>query len=202
MVKVYPRVGGGTLHRLSTLQTDNGLSPRVRGTRMMCPMCPRPTGLSPACAGNRQPSIDHPLSYRSIPACAGEPKERLTRTSYQRVYPRVCGGTPIRSLDEWVALGLSPRGRGNHYHRPRMVRPSRSIPACAGEPSKFYIYIGCLGVYPRVCGEPSARRTSAPLLSVYPRVCGEPAPKRSSHTPSAVYPRVCGGTPRAPRPSL
>ena len=41
----------------------------------------------------------HPcrMRLRSIPACAGEPRAAGSANAAQRVYPRVCGGTPLLS---------------------------------------------------------------------------------------------------------
>ena len=113
--KVYPRVCGGTSSSVSRLPLGRGLSPRVRG--------------NPDYGGIRSNEV------RSIPACAGEP------TSYQgfdlvvRVYPRVCGGTPIPRTTRRYGQGLSPRVRGNHPEEILLPVRTRSIPACAGEPS-------------------------------------------------------------------
>ena len=73
LVKVYPRVCGGTKDDLVANTGYDGLSPRVRGNL-------------PASA------IVLP-SYRSIPACAGEPRPQPQCRFELRVYPRVCGGT-------------------------------------------------------------------------------------------------------------
>ena len=70
---VYPRVCGGTGMRPSTIGSDRGLSPRVRG--------------------NLERLHDLGVGAGSIPACAGEPAPHGTRRYQDRVYPRVCGGT-------------------------------------------------------------------------------------------------------------
>ena len=71
----------------------DGLSPRLRGNRLLCPW-PWP------CRG-------------SIPAPAGEPPKVPKRRALKWVYPRACGGTDEEAwLDEYRA-GLSPRLRGN-----------------------------------------------------------------------------------------
>ena len=112
LARVYPRVCGGTEPR------GQGLSPRVRG---------KPTGLSrpgsiPACAG--EPSF-RPKSARPgkglSPRVRGNRTVNIQPTPVTRVYPRVCGGTDGAS---------SPRA--GVYE----VRYPRSIPACAGEPTK------------------------------------------------------------------
>ena len=57
----------------------------------------------------------------SIPAWAGEPSETLDVAGITRcgVYPRVGGGTAafVPGDQRRTMAGLSPRGRGNPYHR-------------------------------------------------------------------------------------
>ena len=72
---VYPRACGGTLLSASGFLPRFGLSPRLRGNRLMPP----------------------PIMSRdgSIPAPAGEPSAAGTRCGWTRVYPRACGGTVL-----------------------------------------------------------------------------------------------------------
>ncbi len=70
--QVYPRVCGGAGRSHSTFSSMNGLSPRVRGSRVK----PWRSLLLPG----------------SIPACAGEPSYPHIPKPYCWVYPRVCGG--------------------------------------------------------------------------------------------------------------
>ena len=72
---VYPRVCGGTQCDRIGQTWGSGLSPRVRGNL-------ETTG------------VVLPLDG-SIPACAGEPTFREIADVIERVYPRVCGGTPL-----------------------------------------------------------------------------------------------------------
>ena len=90
---VYPRVCGGTFITNWPAQGTPGLSPRVRGNPPASP-----SGF---------------YTQRSIPACAGEPREVVGRQVRQKVYPRVCGGTPYGVLPRSCVGGLSPRVRGN-----------------------------------------------------------------------------------------
>ena len=89
------------------------------------------------------------------------------------VYPRVCGGTAESLAKQRGYRGLSPRVRGNRNERVNLVKPLRSIPACAGEPTTGAIGGYADGVYPRVCGgtapAPALRTTSGGLS---PRVRG------------------------------
>ena len=73
ILRVYPRVCGGTLVLAHTDLGIVGLSPRVRGN---------PDGQM----------LDVQVK-RSIPACAGEPPETYPEADVAPVYPRVCGGT-------------------------------------------------------------------------------------------------------------
>ena len=93
--RVYPRVCGGTHLDVSGGKTASGLSPRVRG--------------------NRPLQVWGHVDGRSIPACAGEPHLWSIQTRRLRVYPRVCGGTFATVLALRVAVGLSPRVRGNRH---------------------------------------------------------------------------------------
>ena len=192
---VYPRVCGGTAATNSSAADTPGLSPRVRG--------------------NRAASAWGPVAAGSIPACAGEPKSKGTSPSGTRVYPRVCGGTALAFLRAAFLAGLSPRVRGNQrlQAQPQMV--FRSIPACAGEPSKAGAPAAAWRVYPRVCGGTwAAGHDPATLAGLSPRVrgnppyaapgqarrgsipacAGEPGAPNSPSWGSRVYPRVCGGT--------
>ena len=112
---VYPRVCGGTDGYAPLSIPPMGLSPRVRGNRLLGRWAGR-------------------LS-RSIPACAGEPISCKTETYAYPVYPRVCGGTVPRLAPSLPDQGLSPRVRGNRLLLRLNMAGIRSIPACAGEPS-------------------------------------------------------------------
>ena len=92
---VYPRVCGGTVAAPENLPWLKGLSPRVRGNRGV--------------GGNGV------FDSGSIPACAGEPPPGVLCRTLNRVYPRVCGGTPKVLLDAQFPQGLSPRVRGNPH---------------------------------------------------------------------------------------
>ena len=129
---VYPRVCGGTGVLSRDEETQEGLSPRVRG--------------------NRLASCSLYMPRRSIPACAGEPSTLWRQIEPLRVYPRVCGGTRQPGHSAPMIYGLSPRVRGNHGNGCLVMALDRSIPACAGEPEAFLGVELVQGVYPRVCG--------------------------------------------------
>ena len=133
---VYPRVCGGTNRPGQRHQSNQGLSPRVRGNLV-------PSGEGSHCA-------------RSIPACAGEPSGTASWSRRLTVYPRVCGGTRLGSERRRQELGLSPRVRGNRGNVLILRQRLGSIPACAGEPTFDGPGFEHIRVYPRVCGGTSS----------------------------------------------
>ncbi len=175
-------------------RTEEGRSPRVRGSR-------RRSG------GRRGRS-------GSIPACAGEPRERALRSSAWWVDPRVCGGAGEVLGDTRYGKGRSPRVRGSLTAVGEEERRAGSIPACAGEPRRREGRGGCGWVDPRVCGGATAQSPSPvcpggrsprvrgslreDALAVLragsiPACAGEPAPVAAVSRSCRVDPRVCGG---------
>ena len=92
------------------------------------------------------------VAQRSIPACAGEPGYRTETPARYAVYPSLCGGTRILVIAALVGGGLSPPVRGNPPKPAPTLPPSRSIPACAGEPAELRPRALAASVYPRLCG--------------------------------------------------
>ena len=151
--KVYPRVCGGTDYDGNVLDAATGLSPRVRGNL--------------AALGDNYPCVG------SIPACAGEPYPCSGSCGVSGVYPRVCGGTARRPGDLQAVRGLSPRVRGNRSYPDPCFMSSRSIPACAGEPSFTGVSCIYVQVYPRVCGGTAIVSVAVIIYSgLSPRVRG------------------------------
>ena len=132
-LRVYPRVCGETEGPNTSIQPPTGLSPRVRGNRVIL------RGPEPGDG--------------SIPACAGKPLPFAFTYILVRVYPRVCGETAGARGSSRTGKGLSPRVRGNLRKSSRGLRCPRSIPACAGKPSPRTSRKAGRRVYPRVCGE-------------------------------------------------
>ena len=193
--RAYPRVCGGTVSRRPRPRPSAGLSPRVRG--------------------NRAAHAVDGVGDGPIPACAGEPWWRRLGGRRSRAYPRVCGGTVVRSAPASHRSGLSPRVRGNRFRpalKPELAGP---IPACAGEPVPTPASSGAATAYPRVCGGTSTSRdANADFQGLSPRVrgnrarhaapqpgagpipacAGEPVHTCGSRRLRRAYPRVCGGT--------
>ena len=199
--EVYPRLCGGTPTCCCWPNPNAGLSPPVRGNRFDCGGNCIPTG--------------------SIPACAGEPSGGSVPYSRHGVYPRLCGGTWIKSDPSQMKAGLSPPVRGNPARLAHHGDVRGAIPACAGEPLVRLCGGYGAAVYPRLCGGTgcgspalaSSRGLSPPVrgnrrMMAQPRrwsrsipaCAGEPANKLIPLAKGAVYPRLCGGTPRTSSP--
>ena len=110
----YPRVCGEAFTLHAQLQNLKGLSPRVRGSRVVVEASVMPGGIIPACAGKPDPGS--PASPRA------------------QDYPRVCGEALHRANLQSRIKGLSPRVRGSPPLRLPQQAASRIIPACAGKP--------------------------------------------------------------------
>ena len=195
LVRVYPRVGGGT-----------GLCPPVQVGNI---------GLSPRGRGNRDASLRSRAVLRSIPAWAGEPGRDLHVADRQRVYPRVGGGTGRGGRPKVDERGLSPRGRGNPRLGPRPGPGQGSIPAWAGEPGchrgtcrswRVYPRVGggtaavlcaacrITGLSPRGRGNPDVHPHERVFEGSIPAWAGEPRSLTIARSIPWVYPRVGGGT--------
>ena len=109
---VHPRVCGEHGSLFQVVGTDNGSSPRVRGTQENVP---------------RQ----NPLG-RFIPACAGNTQQGANSHLAMSVHPRVCGEHPWLIVDFKLDDGSSPRVRGTRQDRGQRHAQRRFIPACAG----------------------------------------------------------------------
>ena len=181
-----------------------------------------PWGLSPRVRGNQLRHCPAPSVNGPIPACAGQPWVNWDSMLGLGAYPRVCGATAAQRIQNFRALGLSPRVRGNHVQDFKQELSKGPIPACAGQPCFTLIIIWRDWAYPRVCGatvlgafdvsagtglSPRVRgnrihsghpvRKSGPI----PACAGQPYRLSDRDTALRAYPRVCGAT-RQPRPML
>ena len=169
--------------------------------------------------GNRYRAVDGQGWIGSIPAHAGEPRSPTSRSAWNGVYPRACGGTAQRPTPGAEDAGLSPRMRGNPNSTSKSTPVMGSIPAHAGEPRGFERLCGHARVYPRACGGTGDRpRAVVVFWGLSPRMrgnrlrgggeidvvgsipahAGEPCLNASSWSRRGVYPRACGGTVPAP----
>ena len=133
----YPRVYGGTPVSAIQVDTQQGLSPCVRGNQRI----PLPTG----------------SGFGTIPVCTGEPQASWALATSTRDYPRVYGGTPYVGHDVRFLDGLSPCVRGNRERSPNARGWRRTIPVCTGEPHGVVLRWWVGWDYPRVYGGTPSR---------------------------------------------
>ena len=197
---VYPRARGGTKRTYRSAGKHKGLSPRTRG--------------------NLPPAKTAAEVLGSIPAHAGEPGMLTILMGLVRVYPRARGGTRFTSFPQYSSQGLSPRTRGNQTLVVGSEEDAGSIPAHAGEPSRWGALPLSGTVYPRARGgtgpgkpvsekrqglSPRTRgnRTGLSGCEDYtrsiPAHAGEPLKSCPSARATGVYPRARGGTRTASR---
>ena len=151
--RVYPRACGGTLFIKQRRNSQQGLSPRLRGN-----------GVTPSSVTAKR---------GSIPALAGERQIRLICELADRVYPRACGGTRAPASIFFYRTGLSPRLRGNVRCLQSALLSYGSIPALAGERRLHVSGVGRYVVYPRACGGTAFWAASARVVpGLSPRLRG------------------------------
>ena len=153
VISVHPRVCGEQVDPRDKAATDNGSSPRVRGTVAQ--------------------ALRLRTCTRFIPACAGNSRPGTTVEDQFAVHPRVCGEQPADAVAKFVSPGSSPRVRGTGRVYRRRIHHGRFIPACAGNS----LLPGCdqyrRAVHPRVCGEQSSHiSTFILVVGSSPRVRG------------------------------
>ena len=109
-------------------------------------------GLSPLVRGKRLVSVDCGKLDGSIPACAGETRFNRELFFHEWVYPRLCGGNIEVNIRLFYVAGLSPLVRGKLLKPRHPPGSGGSIPACAGETIGSTIGQSSGRVYPRLCG--------------------------------------------------
>ena len=191
---VHPRECGGNGEHPSLTSYAQGPSPRVRGKPHLNVFDVQPAG--------------------SIPASAGETGCRAQGPAEGRVHPRECGGNTRPSPARPDGRGPSPRVRGKLHQADRRQAGVRSIPASAGETSRFESSTAAATVHPRECGGNGLTgELGAKLGGPSPRVRGKRWPRAArasrrgsipasagetnTSTPprgsTGVHPRECGG---------
>ena len=92
-----------------------------------------------------------------------------------------------------VAVGLSPRLRGNPIELDKGTGAGRSIPAPAGEPASTPTTKRNGKVYPRACGGTiRARISSWARIGLSPRLRGTPPSSRNTNGRRSLSPRLRG----------
>ena len=173
-------------------------------------------GLSPHVRGNRIVPGGHHPAPGSIPSCTGKPAVEDEAVGNGVVYPRMYGETISWSSGGSSAVGLSPHVRGNPSYAGLTGACRGSIPACTGKPRAPARQEDPGVVYPRMYGEtasaggntdketglsPHVRGNHAtraliePEMRSIPACTGKPARACRAFSMSRVYPRMYGETP-------
>ena len=169
--------------------------PRAYGeTAVPEPEAPLAPGLSPRLRGNQLPDILPGGRVRSIPAPTGKPSTLPRAPACGRVYPRAYGETPDRRPRLLLALGLSPRLRGNQHHGQDHGKPDRSIPAPTGKPYGLTVERwDAGGLSPRLRGNRMVSHHNTGTPRSIPRAYGETCAAIRYFGPSSgLSPRLRG----------
>ena len=218
LLRVHPRVCGGSAGRKRARGAQRGASPRVRGKQTDRVVGTVTQGCIPACAGEAQGRPRAPRRQGVHPRVCGEAIRTGAYRSTSRVHPRVCGGSVHQPPREIRWSGASPRVRGKRGDGGVVQAAVGCIPACAGEARRSAARRAAAWVHPRVCGG-SRRRcgSGADLWGASPRVrgklalrggqregagcipacAGEAIERGGDHALGKVHPRVCGGSYRS-----
>ena len=141
---------------------------------------------------------------RSTPACAGTTGRRSSSPAPCWVHPRLRGDHSSVRFTYRREGGPPPPARGPRIRCPRVGRPDRSTPACAGTTLAFVAMSILLGVHTRLRGDhrphnrPSLRRRGPPPPARGPQAAARVCQSGVWSTPA------CAGTtsrsaPRQPR---
>ena len=195
---VHPRACGERFCGGRCGCSEDGSSPRVRGTEHLIELAR--------------------FRNRFIPARAGNGRSESRRQLEPPVHPRACGERPTWPLRSLYNVGSSPRVRGTDCEDAFRVSVRRFIPARAGNGTWLKPASGTPTVHPRACGERFHSSTGTLRIDgSSPRVRGTGEgitrreaefrfiPARAGNGPSSqphrsfgpVHPRACGE--RTPR---
>ncbi len=190
---VYPHAcGEHRLHRVNH-QREDGLSPRLWGTRILT-------------RGGRD-------LYRFIPTPVGNTIQSQKSKGPLTVYPHACGEHSEQYRQLVHPRGLSPRLWGTLHLERRGRQGVRFIPTPVGNTPRQRPASSRHPVYPHACGEHSPeRRLICLLFGLSPRLWGTPLPGHVENpaerfiptpvgntlstlligSPGTVYPHACG----------
>ena len=172
---VHPRVCGELALAVFNDNGTIGSSPRVRGTLRRLELGEALERFIPACAGNSAAHAEERLDVAVHPRVCGElALHRADGHVLRRFIPACAGNSPAPSGSAGCCTGSSPRVRGTRRRRalspprsavhprvcgelpwstPKVRRPRRFIPACAGNSLSAASTLFKQSVHPRVCGE-------------------------------------------------
>ncbi len=115
-------------------------------------------GSSPPARGTAVPPVPALEDRRFIPACEGNGCAVAPAPTRKTVHPRLRGERPAFACPSIPPSGSSPPARGTAPRSGARHRPTRFIPACAGNGSACASRSAAPTVHPRLRGERSAAR--------------------------------------------
>ena len=171
----HPRVCGEHNRKVLTMCSEEGSSPRVRGTRVL--------------------GRDDEAELGIIPACAGNTSQHRPALPSFWDHPRVCGEHTSLQVMNILGKGSSPRVRGTPLYADLSALSVGIIPACAGNTRRG----PCGGTrsrdHPRVCGEHWGFRFSPfSIRGSSPRVRGTPDLYNPDLLEKGIIPACAGNT--------
>ena len=157
-------------------------------------------GSSPPARGTARPARGHRPQNRFIPACAGNGIDPSAGCLASPVHPRLRGERmQPRRLGLRIG-GSSPPARGTGRHPADGTRPSRFIPACAGNGNWPSIRLANRSVHPRLRGERCLIGSGwADVERFIPACAGNGNGRAHHHYSRAVHPRLRGERPLCTR---
>ena len=166
-VRDHPRACGAHRQFQPRGASFPGSSPRMRGSR----------------AGRKEMKFEDGI----IPAHAGLTSTRCLHAVQRRDHPRACGAHMIPKFSAIFLSGSSPRMRGSHTYRLKLVAEDGIIPAHAGLTCSRRRSARTSGDHPRACGAhlhqgPRAAREAGSS----PRMRGS----RSCSPPPEIHPGI------------
>ena len=122
-------------------------------------------GSSPRMRGKLEFGFYGVLYCRIIPAHAGQTAEKLSDHLNETDHPRACGANVSALQLGADKRGLSPRMRGKPAVSNRAWRPTRIIPAHAGQTLRFIVSACPWTDHPRACGANSMTDDNKALMA-------------------------------------
>ena len=189
----HPRECGANQKQGEDAKKSLGSSPRVRGKLFF--------------------DGGHAGGERIIPASAGQTAAMSAGLAPNADHPRECGANQVARLNSDGISGSSPRVRGKPLGRRASARPSRIIPASAGQTETSRLTLKAPTDHPRECGANhswmyarrrqfgSSPRVRGKLIGLLSRIFGNRIiPASAGQTSSSVggattttdHPRECG----------
>ncbi len=155
------------------------------------------TGSSPRARGTFFARPRNRIAGRFIPARAGNVASRRAEAPFRAVHPRARGERTTRRPCALAARGSSPRARGTWRRRRPRRRPSRFIPARAGNVRWRPRRARTRSVHPRARGERyTPAPPSQPIDGSSPRARGTCVRGRRVNRYSRFIPARAGNVPR------